>query len=76
MYRLKETSDTYQRILKAEKTLDELGIKIEFSRAGKGIVIIDTQSGRGFYCAKDNINYTFPRDVDCTFLTPEVGCGF
>lgn len=68
---LKEDSSIYERILKAENTLDELGIKITMSRGGHGIVITDTHNNRDFRCASDNINFSFPRDTDCRFVMLE-----
>ena len=66
---LKDTSELYQNIIKAEDYLNELGIKIEFD-GNKGVIIENTKTGSRYRTLQE-MNDSFPRFLDCLFVLIE-----
>jgi len=68
---LKENSELFERILKAENYLDELGLRITYYNASEGIWIEDLKSGNRFKTVDQEMN--FPRSLDTRFFLAENG---
>lgn len=66
---LKEDSDLYQRILKAENYLEELNLRIHYWNASDGLIIEDTETGQIFL--QIEVNYEFPRSIESRFRLRE-----
>ena len=65
-YFLKENTDLHNRILEAERVLDQLGLQINFYIPNDGIIIEDVRSGKEF--KTDNQCMEFPRSIDGLFI--------
>jgi len=67
-YVIKQDSELYQRILKAEEALHELGLSITYENASDGIVIEDSHTGYVLKTIPDTQpEYSFPRTTEATF---------
>ena len=61
-YVVKHGSELYERILKAEKALEELGLSLTYGNASDGILIEDSYTGYILKTIPDTQpEYTFPR---------------
>ena len=67
-YVIKQDSELYQRILKAEEALHELGLTVTYDTASDGIVIEDSHTGYVLKTIPDTQpEYSFPRTTEATF---------
>lgn len=66
---LKESSELYQKILKAENCLDELGLRITYGSASDGIWLEDQETGEMFITLDKEM--TFPRSIETKFYLRE-----
>lgn len=67
---LKQNSEFHDKILKAEKALEDLGISISYCSVNEGIQIIDMKNGRVFKTTDGSEEpcFNFPREVDTKFV--------
>ncbi len=67
---LKHHSDIYNKILKAENILDEMGISITYGNASDGVIIKDNETGHKFSTRDfaDGPCFNFPREVETRFV--------